>query len=296
MPGYGIGEYGTFPWGGGETSPFGTFYLLDAIAVGENILRLTFSGVPYFSGLFDKYDASDAKRYLISIVQGTVGYDGLNVRPVTAVEVKKVIGQPTKLDLITDRPFTPYPAKYTVKVTGVATGTPPAFMLINVAFTSFTFFSNFKLLNRPVLETGYKSRDFASPQDRAAMFDPLPNPDDPLNLGTFVVDDLGDYAFDEGITSFKKRVIRRIISMKQSFAHMPEYGIGIQTYGKRLQLAGIRSNLIADIEQQIAREPEAVRVRATIDQDSRVPSLFYARVAVQLRTGLAVRLDVPVEV
>jgi hypothetical protein len=227
---WGSGDWGASAWGEGETSLSSTFFLNDAIAIAENRVRLTFSGVPYYSRLFDLYDGSDARRFVITEVAGTSGMDGNAVRLVTPAFVEKVIGDPVSLDVILDRPMTPYPAQYIVTVTGVATGTPPALMLINASSTTKQFFSTYKLLNRPVIETGTKSRDFASPQTRTDAFDPLPNPNNPLNLGTFPVDDTGDYAFDEGLASFKKRVIRRIISRKNSFAHIPEYGFWQETW------------------------------------------------------------------
>jgi hypothetical protein len=294
MSSWGSGTWGSSAWGSGDTAISSTFRLIAGVAIGENRIRLEFTSEPYYSGLFDLYDASDARRFEIRAIKTTIGADGASARDVTVAQVSRVLGESTKLDLTLDRSMTPYPAQYTIIATGVA-AKPGVFVLIDSNFTTITLFANYRELNRPVIDLGAKNRDFAMPQTRSAMFDPLPDPNNALNLGTYVIDDTGDYAFDEGIVSFKKRVLRRCFSRPLSFAHMPDYGVGVQTFGKRLQTLATQSDLVSAIEEQISREPEVSQVKAALIPRANKPGLFYIRILARLKSGKGLRFDVPLE-
>lgn len=291
--------WGSTPWGSGPYgSGLGGALMLDtALAVKENVVRLGFSDAVYLSRLLDPPDASNPLRYAFSPDPSTTGADGDAPREVTAVSADYardpttglVIGQGLLIDVVLDRPMTPFPARYLAVVNNLfdVSGTS------SITSASLGFDAVFKQLQEPTLEAGLPTRDVANPQTRDAMLDPLPDPNNPRNLGTFVVDDTGDLAFDEGLTSLKKRILRRLVTTPGAFLHLPGYGVGIPTYGKQLGQAAVLARLAADSESQIAREPEVARVRVRPVLDQNNPGLVRFQVLVRTKVGAAQRFDVP---
>lgn len=152
----------------------------------------------------------------------------------------------------------------------------------------------FKEIVAVQLDSGRVTRDIANPQTlRGAVASGLSVPDAEALLGTFRVDAQGDYAFDEGIETLRKRVIRRLITAKGGFAHLPNYGVGIPTLGKRLAVAANLATVAADAEAQIASEPDVadVGVRAIIDPTT--PSVVRFQVRVRTKEGKASSFDIP---
>lgn len=291
--GFGGGSWGSVPWGSGGA---GTLALRSALAVRENVVRLEFASGVYLSRLLDPYDASLPSHYVFAPDASTVGYDGQPPRPVMAVSADfaldadgVVVGSGTLVDVVLDRPMTPYPARYTALVSGLLSDD------FTLGLTSATapYDAVFRTLTVPTLEIAAPTRDLANPQNRAALLDPVPDPNNPLNLGTFVVDDTGDYAFDEGLTSLKKRILRRLVTSPGRFAHLPGYGVGIPDHGKRLAQAAVIAQLTTSAEAQIALEPEVAKVRVRAVLDAQHPGLVRFQVLVRTRAGGAQRFDVP---
>lgn len=292
---WGSGEWGSGPWGGGSSG--GNINLLAITADRENVFRLEFDTGVYFSRVLDPDDGSILSKYSIAVVAGTSGNDGNVVRPLLVSEVivpgvddgiaPSDVGR--FIDIITDRPMTPWPALYDVTLTDIHS----ADLLASIATATSRVPAVFKRLEVPQLDTAVPSRDIANPQTREAMFDPLPDPNDSLNLGTIVTDDTGDYAFDEGTTNLKKRILRRLVTRKGGFAHLPNYGVGIPDQGKRLALSSVISDLAAQAEAQIALEPEVAKVRVRPIVDPNFPGLVRFQVLVKVRSGEAQKFDVP---
>jgi hypothetical protein len=287
--------WGGAPWGGGGWGGAGAgpLQVSAVLAVAENILRLTLTRQVYFSTLLDPLDASDPTHYAVAIVAGTSGLDGTPVRPVVVVHVDPsptfaLIG--TQLDLTLDRPMTAFPAQYVLTVSNliaadlVTTLDPPPF---NAAQT----FAVFKLIAQPRIDQPTPSRDFGNPQLRSAMLDPLPNPGNALNLGVYTVDDSGDYAFDEGLTGYKKRILRRLITMPGGFAHLPAYGVGITSHGKQLVRASVLEGLAQEAQKQIFLEPETSSASVHAAMDPSVPGLVRFQVRAQTKTGQSLRFS-----
>ncbi len=293
MTGYGLDDYGTGVWGLGETEVGSGFVLTKAEAVAENVVRVTFSAIPYFSEILDEFDASVPEKFGIAPVAGTIGLDDQPARPVYAVGVALVTDDDYSLDVTVDRPMTSHPAEYVIVVTGVGTDVGSILPIDSVGNVQ-QFFAVFKRIERPTVDAPGKGRDFHNPQTREAMFDPLPNPNNAMNLGTFVVDEQHDYAFDEGTTSFKKRVIRRALSRKSAFAHLPGYGLGLPDYGKKLGRAAERTQLIGDAENQFSREPEAQAVRVKLTSDPKRPELWRMSILIKTKSGGITKLSLPI--
>jgi len=273
--GWGFGSFGLTPWGAKGVS---SLQLLAALAIRENVVRLTFNTSVQFTGILNAGDGANVKRYSVAVVEGTVGLDGEAVRPVRPAVVKQASIPETfgsVIDLTVDRPFTAYPSRYRVSVQGVNAASG---VLLDPTATSLEFVGLRRDRPRPRIDLVSASRDIANPQVGSALLDPLPNTTDPLILGTFPTDSSGDIAFDEGIDGYRKRVFRRCYTRKGAFSWMPEYGVGLPGQVKRLSRRGTRDAIAADAETQIAEEPETVEVQCRFEQDTRSPDLFWLRI------------------
>lgn len=255
-PGWGAELYGAGGWGGPVGS--GIFFLLSALAIAENVVQLAFNNVVYYSGLLDPPDASNASNYVIVAATNTVGYDGNPARPVNVVAITPVTsdlpnGAPSGsvLDVTTDRPMTPYPALYSIEVSGLFT----ADLSQALANTTLGYYGLYRELVSPSVDLPHPTRDFANPSSLSTAIN-LPNPQNPANLGVFSVSN-GDYAFDQGMASFKKRVYRRLITRPGGFLHLGKgYGVGVPQQGKKLARPSTIRALSATAEKQIGQEPE----------------------------------------
>lgn len=279
MTGWGGGEWGSSFWGVGS----GPLRLIDAQPVRENVVRLFFNAPMKFTGILDPADASDPERYVITVVADSLeGEDPRPVFPIIA-ELTEVAGAGgAQIDVTVDRPFSKFPSRYRISVNQLQTTDGG---LLDPDFTSFEFDG---LSGERVVRTrdvALPIRDIANPQTREAMFDPLPVTDDPLILGSIPVDENGDYAFDEGITSIKKRIFRRLITGKGHFAHLPEYGVGFPQQAKRLGTMAKRTELSAEAEKQILQEPDVEAASVVVVNDLQNPGLYRVRVKVRVKVG-----------
>lgn len=286
--GWGAGEWGTSPWGIGSPA----LKLIDAQPIRDNLVRLFFNVPPKFTGVLDPNDASDPERFVITIIPGTL--DGEDPRQVFPVESRLSIlagAGGSQLDIIVDRPFDKFPSRYRITVNQLRSA---AGALLEPGFTSFAFSglsANRIVRQRDLL---LPNRDIANPQTREALLDPLPITDDPLILGSIPVDDNGDYAFDEGITSIKKRIYRRLVTGKGKFSHLPDYGVGFPDQVKRLGTQAKRVELAVEAEKQILQEPDVEAVSVVIVNDAQRPGAFRVQIRVQTKVSSdPVNLDIP---
>lgn len=288
IPSWGSG-WGDGGWGGDVELP--DLLLIGAAAIRENVVRLTFSDAVYFSRILDPNDGSSTARYRVDVVAGTVGLDEFPVRPVRVVAV--ALGDlPNEVDLTVDRPFSPWPCKYQVLVNDLvsAVGEP-----LSVCPMSRTFVAHQWLILPPQQDTAVLSRDIANPSTELATLDnPLPQAGDEAILGTVPLDQSGDYAFDEGITNLKKRILRRLIVAKGRFAHLPNYGIGLPGDLKQLMRPAVRAELESSATTQISQEPDIEKVRVQMLVNPNRPNLARFFVLVRTTKGLAFRFDVPI--
>ena len=192
--GWGSGAWGASAWGiGGGGGGGGGAVLFASIPISENVIRLEFDQPIYFSGLGDQFDGALPDHYSISEVAGTVGLDGNPVRPVAvlyAALAPVTEGFGNFVDITLDRPLTPYPSAYTLTVSGLQT---QAFGPVSSGLVQ-PVTGLYRNVEPVALDTAVPSKDFANPQTQSAMLDPLPDAYNPLNLGTVVVDETGDYA------------------------------------------------------------------------------------------------------
>jgi hypothetical protein len=292
--GFGSEFWGGGPWGGvlgsGEGGGGGgsAFALMGALAVRENVVRLTFSVPPQLSGVYDGNDGTLPSHYSIAVVDGTIGLDGLPVRPVRVVQV---LPGPiaTQADLWLDRPLSPYPTQYVVTATGL-------FDILDEP-QSGPFVERFVGLYRglvpPTADLAVPSRDFANPQSFSGLVDSLPNTTDANQLGTYQIDETSDVAYDEGLVSYKKRVFRRLSTRKGAYLHLPEYGVSFMLHVKQLARPGMIQQLATEAEQQIRQEPETVSCVVTIAQQG---ALTLYKIVVKTNIGRQLTLHAPVQI
>ena len=287
--GWGAQSFGGSGWGG---SP-GAFQVVGVLAPAENVIRLIFNELPYYSEIFDEYDASDVVHFEVASVPST-GWDGNPSRDVSPVLVL-VSDFPNALDVYLDRPMSPFPAQYVLSYENLANASlssvlPPG---------SAEFFGVFKKLQPQHEDVTLPTSDIANPQTASAIQGSGLGSALPPNaaLGVFNVDDSGDYAFDAGIQSVKKRIIRVGVSNPGAFAHLPmSYGVGLLDDCKRLQRADFRNRKATAYQAQILREPEVVSARVTAIQDPQSPELVHFLIAARTKIGTTLSFDHPVNI
>jgi hypothetical protein len=291
VSGWGGGPWGLVPWGG---IGIATLQLANALAIRDNVVRLTFNTAPLFTRIYNAGDAANIERYAVVPDALTVGADGSPPRPVfpATIERAAVAGSAgTILDLTVDRSFSPWPSVYRVACNGLQAITG---QLLDPAAASMTFYGLSRGFMQPRIDLAVSAKDIANPQNRAGMMDPLPNTKDNEILGTIPVDAQGDIAFDDGIDSYRKRIFRRCMTRKGAFAWMPDYGVGVPEQVKRLATPGTRDSLAAEAESQIRQEPETRDVDARFQQDKDVPTLFWLTVrAVTTYSTKPIAVNVP---
>lgn len=269
-----------------------------AASIRENAIRVEFSLLVNYTGLLDPNDVSKVEgHWSVAEDAATTGMNGEAARPVSIVRAALATAEDGVeeadfgrfVNLYLDRPLTPYPAVYAVSWSGIyELGT-----VINPSAGSSNVFGVYRMLSAPTIEAPRQSKDFANPQTAGAARASLPRPSAAFSLGTFGIDDTGDYAHDEGNESLKKRVIRRLVTRKNAFAHLPGYGVGVPDAVKKLATQETLSSLKVDAELQIAEEPDVAQVRVVIVISSTTPNLVRFRVVIRPKIGPVVAFEVP---
>jgi len=277
--------HGLTPWGGGPWGLGGTEFLqlLSALAIRENVVRLTFNEAPVFTGVLDPNDGSDSERYIVTPVLGTM-MDGGDPRPVSTIIVARVqqaMSLGTIIDVTVDRPFDGYPGRYLVAVNQLISSVSG--VLLDPLHSSLQFDGLVQVSTPKTLDVAVPIRDFANPQTLSGLLDPLPVTSDVGLLGSIPTGDDGDYAFDEGMTSYKKRLFRRLTSAKNRFAHLPGYGLGPGAKLKQLGKQSVRAMFEADAKQQVMQEPETIDASVNLIVDPNIPGLYRLKMRIKCK-------------
>jgi len=231
--------------GGGEST--GT---LGVIA--ENVIRITYPGPVYLSGILNAGDSSNLTNYRLSPLDG-IGLDGLPPRLVTIVSASQPVGFPNVIDLTTDRPLSHWPARYQIWVGALFKS------LQTGGYWAPLMWQPFYGLQAARPQSPEES--VSSAKDIAVGAVPID--EDQTTFGAFSSVH-GDYAIDQGVENYKKRCWRRIVTKPNGFAHLPGYGAGVPRSLKKLATPSEMQRLSAIVEQQIQQEPETVKARASI--------------------------------
>lgn len=292
---WGSGSWGSGPWGGAGSG--GGLQLLTALAVRENVVRLAFNEPVFFSTLLEPADASRVELYSVVPIPGSAGDDGEPTRPVSVVATALATGVPgatsgTVVDLFLDRPMTSFPSVYAAAAMNIFS----ADLADLLASGTAQVIGVYRRLSPPSLESPEQSRDLACPQTlEGARSAGLARPENPDLLGTYTADPGGDYALDSGTENLRKRILRRLTSRRNGFAHLVGYGVGIPQQGKRLVRSSVLTDLGAEAERQIALEPDVSKVRVVPVPDPNVPGLVVFQVMVRPASGHPRVYEIPVQ-
>lgn len=282
MP-WGASPWGVGPWGDGPEP----FVLVSVDPIRENVLRLTFNAPVYWSQRGDPDDGAHAGFYAVTAIAGTVGIDGVGVRPIQVAHVDQVAGSGgTQIDVTLDRAMSPYGTQYTIAVHGLRSTYGHYLPAMQVAVDGLQ-----RGLPRIVGDQRTTTSDFSNPQSKSGVLDPLPVTDNALVLGSYPTDDNGDYALDEGVATLKKRIYRRLSTGKGRFRHLLKYGVTIPENVKRLARGGMVQALAADAEEQVRQEPEVSSASVTARMDPSGVAWFTVRA--RTNTGQTVSTEVP---
>lgn len=276
--GFGSGAFGDMSWGDGDG---GSFALVSAMAIRENVVRLTFSAAIKFTGLLDPGDGSAPELYSVTLNDtNAVGIDGKPARQVNVATVARGPGL-DQVDVTVDRSFSHFPVQYIVAVSGLTSidGDPLG------DDTLIVFDGLHRALIPNTAALAVPRRDIASPNDLEALAESEIPDIETAALGVFAFDTAGDYAADAGTTSFRKRVFRRCFTEPDSFAHLPGYGVGVLGMVKRLGRRELQQTTAHRAEQQILEEPEAVSASVSFVPDVDEPHLFRMVIRAQSKTG-----------
>jgi hypothetical protein len=282
---WGLSLFGSSPWGGGAGA---TLRLSAAESIRENVIRLTFSEAVYLSGWRDARDGLRREKFSVTADSTSTDFDGAPARAVLLAAIARVPASfGTQIDLVTDRAMSHWPSRYDVRVRDLYS---MAGASLDLTATTATVWGQQQGAPRALADRAVATRDFANPQSARDVIGVAPSAATAL-LGTFQVDDTGDYAADQGLASLKKRIFRRLMTRKGAFRHLPGYGVGFPGVVKTLSRPGAVAALAADAEDQIRQEPEVRSVSVRLVQS--VPGLVYFSVKVQTSIGGALEFDVP---
>ncbi len=274
--GWGGASWGGSPWGGAV----GPFAFATIFPHRENVLRIGFSTPPNATGLLDVADALSPSHYSVAAVG--VGLDAEPARAVVVVDAVVAVEQvdPSRvgrlIDLVLDRAMSPDPSQYVLTYSGIL-----SFDLSTSLSGTVSTYAVFRLIQPPTAEFATPTVDFASRQTAASGSSVL---------GLTPVGEDGDYAVDVGVLTLKKRVIRRLITRKGKFAHLPLYGVGVLDQIKRLAKPGVLATLAADAQIQIGSEPDVASVIVTAFVRDEIA---WFRVRVQPKVGREQQFAIP---
>lgn len=287
------GGWGGAPWGGGGWGGGGSpFALVFAVARRENVVRLEFDALVYWSDLGDLFDASRASLFSVAPDVTTIGLDGLPARPVTpsAVVVPTDV-DPGELgyflDVVLDRVLSPFPTRYVVTASGLATDAAGT-ALLDPTQSSLAFDGCSMQIVTPSDDLHERGGDFANPStllaaQAAGMVNPTSAP-----LGTYGPDGSGDYAVERGAEAWKARVVRMILARRGAFAHGPrDRGAGLGSISKKLATRGRLDQIQAAIEAEVLADPDTERAQITVLLQA--TGLYRVTVLARLRTGAVVK-------
>lgn len=284
MSGWGLGSWGLSPWGSGAEPP----RLVSANAIRENAIRLVFDQAVRLDDSGGPRDGARIDFYGVLPVVGTVGLDGEPARPVSVARVAPAGSGGAAVELGLDRPLTHWPSRYVVTAFGV--WSLSGFPIDPEASSAVVEGVRAAKAPRPRADSAeIVGADIALPFTASAA-----NASRGIGtlLGAYTVDATGDFAWDAGLTTLMKRVLRRLFTEPGTFSHLPSYGLGLRNKVKRLATATELRRLEREAESQVRREPEVESCSVRIAH--RGAGIHDMSVKVKTRFGLEASTSVPI--
>lgn len=257
-----IGGFGGAAWAFGYVSPLGLLFEQPTV-IGIEQLTLNSARVTYSEDMieFDHNGIRDALNTALYTVTGTPGLPRLQVI---------MPGPGSAVDLFFDGPIAEG-ALVRVAIADVASDTLPPVPVIpaNVEFIAFGAEVNATL----AAEGSLRRVDIANPQTTQDA--------GTSTLGTIPITDTGDLANDSGRAGLRKRIYRRLSTVRNGFLHLKDFGLRPQdkspitpTSLRQLQL---------DCEQQVLAEQGVVSVRVRVSEIA--PGVVSVRLTVEDDNG-----------
>lgn len=270
---WGTGPYGVTPWGGlrGGGGPTG-FYIIDAFAVTSQSCVVVLSQAPTESSPIGVGDALNRDTWTLVSVDS-----GLSLEILDA-EIYPFASN--AIQLFTMQPFLGKEAVYRVQSTTLQKDFQAGLIQ---SPNSWDFFG---APVAPMIGPGAIGLvDLHNP----------PTPNSPV-AGALSNDSTGDYVLESGEKFYRKLIIRRLTSAKDSFFHLAG-----KDYGEREMLRVNEAYTDADLiilkkrtQVQVSREPEfdTVKVTVTLTKDE----ILYLNIDAHVRsTGQTIQAQIPVE-
>jgi phage baseplate assembly protein W len=262
---WGDGSWGGSGWGG-DPADSGVEY---AFALAVRIVRVRFRGAMQSSNGLRLHDAQNAQVWTVQEL------DSLGAVASTNPVIGVVARSPLMFDLALRDDLRHYPVPYKVLFATLytAAGVP-------VPLPRFYDF----------LGVG-QSRSRV--QQRTDVLDLRndPNPNGQSMGGTLIVNTTGGYSTESGVELLRKLIIRRLITSRGGFYHLPNYGAGLAVKEpvRPADLARVRRQL-AD---ELAQEPDVVV--SSLQLELRDDNTMFIIVNATLRaTGEGDQITVPV--
>lgn len=165
-------------------------------------------------------------------------------------------------------------SSYRITIAGSVIGAAGGALSATCRAVDFATFLRARVLVVPAAQRD-QNVDLANP----FMPRDAPGPDSPL--GTYQIDDVGDWATDSGRANLRKRVFRRATTVQGQFFHLPGYGFGQALKG--LIRPDVLRKLKASAEQQIRLEPDVVAANVIVSTPN--PSIVRLNIRVEDRFG-----------
>lgn len=257
---FGSGPFGSFSFGSGSA-----LCLNEARQYALNAVNITFSVAPRAGDPGDVRDATNAANWVLAVRSPASARARLVqfVERVSARTVRVHFDGELSGDSV-------YRLTLASTVTTLSGGT----LSLECSFVDLGTFRRARELIVAAAQRD-QSADLANP----FMPRDAPGPGSPL--GTYQIDDVGDWATDSGRTNLRKRVFRRATTLQGQFFHLPAYGFG-QTL-KGLIRPDVLRKLKALAEQQIRLEPDVVSASVVVSTPT--PSIVSLNIRVFDRFG-----------
>jgi len=264
MPGWGQGQWGLSTWGLGSVE---VLYLVAAYANSTRSVRVELSRPARAGNPTRLGDATNPASWTVTHPATGRTYTVLGA----------VMVGPQTVELYVLEAFPPYPQE--LRVTATALRDAGGALVDSPAFLPF-------LGVTPAVAAGVAAaRDLANPQ-----FDEA----DRLG-GVLRVTTAGDYETHSGEALLKKLVLRRLMTTPGGFAHLPNYGLGLQVK-EPLVLQDLQK-LRAEIRRQLSYEPEIATADVQLTFNTAAAVLTVRVQAVLVAAGSApvdATLEVPI--
>lgn len=246
--GFGSGGFGSMPFGSGST-----LAIVSAVAVGLNLIRVAFEGIPEASDPATAWDALNPDRWTLIV---------LDPPDATPRLVQTIDRGPTvyEIDVYVDGPLQSG-ASYVISVSELLRDDTGVTVVADPDCRMATFLAlEIPATPQAITSTGQQTHatDIANPQLEQDVLVPGGA------LGSFQVTDTGDYALESGRPYLRKRIIRRLTTVRGGFFHLPNYGVGQKP--KTVIRDSVMARMASDAEGQIALEPDVSRVRVRASQ------------------------------